>query len=232
MEGIVLSVIPYRERDAIVTLLGDDDQKHSYQAKGLFKSGSRSGAIVQKHHHIRYDEVMSKGFPLMINAELKNAFFNLHQQLLSVVGADYICEWFEKMDVSLPFTLLQYYLVNLTNDFYRTLCFFQAYVNDVEGIKPHVDSCVNCGSTKNIANISTKDGGFLCRNCSEHLVQIRSKEELYHYRILGKITSDDYDKVSSITFDQKDFINQLSIYEAYGSIRWKSQTFLKRLIQS
>ena len=33
------------------------------------------------------------------------------------------------------------------------------------------------------------------------------------------------------TFDKSDFLNQLLIYEEYGSIRWKSQMFLKKMIQ-
>lgn len=230
MEGIVLSVVPYREKDAIVTLLGDDDEKHAYKVKGMFKMGSRSGAIIQKHYHIRYDEVEAKGFPLLVNVELVNAYPQLHQQLVYIVGADYICEWFEKCDVSLPFTLLDFYLKQLPFDFYRILCFFQAFVLEVEGIRPHVDSCVRCGATSNIAVISTKEGGFLCKSCGSAYIY-RSKEELYNYRILGKITRDAYDKVEQIQFTKNDFMHQLSLYEEYGSIRWKSQTFLKRLLQ-
>lgn len=231
MEGIVLSVVPYREKDAIVTILGDDDCKHALKVSGMFKMGSRSGALIQKHFHIAFQKVEAKGFPILTNVELKNAFPLLHQQLLSVVAADYICEWFEKCDVSLPFHLLQYYLNSLTIDFYRTLCLFQAFVNDMEGIRPHVDSCVRCGSTKNIAAISNNDGGFLCKTCAPLSSAQRTKDELFHYRILGKISVEGYDKLTNYTFDKSDFLNQLLIYEEYGSIRWKSQMFLKKMIQ-
>ena len=231
MEGIVLSVVPYREKDAIVIVLGDDNEKHSLRVRGMLKSGSRSAAFLQKHYHIRYEEVAAKGFPILTNVELVNAFPALHQQLISIVAADYICEWVEKCDLSLPFSLLQYYLNYLHSDLYRTLCLFQAFVNEVEGIRPHVDSCVKCGSTNAIISISNQEGGFLCRNCSSVTNMNRTKDELYHYRILGKITPESYNKVKNIAFDKIDFINQLTLYEEYGSIRWKSQTFLKKLIQ-
>lgn len=231
MEGIVLSVVPYRENDAIVIILGDDNEKHSYCLKGSLKMNSRNKAFVQKHFHIRFEEVEAKGFPLMRQVELINSFQSIHQQLLYMIAADYMCEWFEKYESSLPFSLLKYYLESLPIDVYRTLCFFQAYVNEMEGITPHVDSCVKCGSTKNIAVISIKNGGFLCRNCQSLSHQVRNKNELYHFRILGKIQIDDYSKVKDIPFFKEDFINMMSFYEEYGSIRWKSYRFFKNYLQ-
>lgn len=231
MEGIVLSVFPYREKDAVACILGSDDQKYSMLVKSMYKLGSRAAAIVQKHHHIQFASAPSKGrgFDVLIQCELCNPFSALQKSLIAQVGADYICEWFEKNEEEVSFEMLRMFLETLAQQPMHALCLFQSYVNDWEGITPCVDCCVRCQSTSGIKAISVKDGGFLCGSCASQDAVPCTKEELYHFRVLGKITQEHYHSVNALPFNGQDFLHQLAIYEHYGSISLKSLRFLKRI---
>lgn len=97
------------------------------------------------------------------------------------------------------------------------------------GIKPIIDSCVNCGTKDNIVTISSYKGGYLCKNCvnNEPIVNIKTIKllRMFYYVDIDKISKINIS--DNIKLELNRFIDDY--YDRYSGLYLKSKTFLKKL---
>ena len=100
---------------------------------------------------------------------------------------------------------------------------------DYLGIKPVIDSCVNCGSKVDIVTISSYRGGYLCKNCAydEVIVNIKTIKllRMFYYVDIDKISK--LDISDNIKKELNRFIDDY--YDRYSGLYLKSKIFLKNL---
>ena len=99
---------------------------------------------------------------------------------------------------------------------------------DYLGIKPELNSCAVCGSTK-VLTVSTNKGGFVCTNCHRN-EKIVDKKTIKVLRMLYYV---DISKISKIELNDNTkeeidtFINEY--YDKYTGLYLKSKKFLKSI---
>jgi len=97
------------------------------------------------------------------------------------------------------------------------------------GVKPNLDSCVNCGDNKKIATISVDRGGFICSKCLKGEPIISSKAlkliRLYYYVDIAKITK--LKIKDEVKKEINQFINQY--YEKYTGLYLKGKQFAESI---
>ena len=97
------------------------------------------------------------------------------------------------------------------------------------GIKPVIDSCVNCGSKVDIVTISSYRGGYLCKNCAydDVIVNIKTIKllRMFYYVDINKISK--LDISDNIKKELNRFIDDY--YDRYSGLYLKSKMFLRNL---
>ena len=98
------------------------------------------------------------------------------------------------------------------------------------GIKPVIDSCVNCGNVDDIVTVSSYRGGYLCKNCvlEERIVNIKTIKllRMFYYVDISKISK--LDISDNIKRELNQFIDDY--YDRYSGLYLKSKEFLKKLM--
>ena len=160
-QGIILKVVPYKESDAIVTLLTKEEGFISFKARGVFKINSKNASSLQLYTIGEYklesktdysNKTLSSSsvvyFPIIVYDDLK------YSSLLSFVSEEI-------------YEVLEYIIKNLDNlDLLTTSLVVLKYVLKWNGLLFEVDSCIGCQS-KTVEVFSYEHGGFLCHKCNK-----------------------------------------------------------------
>ncbi len=192
-EGIVLSNMEYREKDALISVLTKDFGRIALVAKGAMSVHSKNapGCTPYVTSEFCFDYKEGKTlFPLK-TAKIVNSRRALREDLDLLSFAGLLCELSEKMTEqgvadSEFYDTLSCALNFLNQDKYLTVCLFVAYAQRVFGIEPVVDQCVLCGATT-VSSISVLEGGFVCPSCAQHSSFKKcTMDDLIHFRLVCK----------------------------------------------
>lgn len=97
------------------------------------------------------------------------------------------------------------------------------------GVMPVLDSCAACGTTSNIATLSSYKGGYVCNNClkNEKIVSEKTIKliRMFYYVDLSKITK--LDISDSIKIEINNFLNDY--YDRYTGLYLKTKNFMNNL---
>ena len=100
---------------------------------------------------------------------------------------------------------------------------------DYLGVGLNLDSCVKCGSKKNIVTLDPDEGGYICQNCytNERILDPKSIKLIRMYYLI------DINSISDISI-KKETANEINYfldkyYERYTGLYLKSKDFLKKL---
>lgn len=170
-QGIVLKVVPYKEVDAIVTLLTKEEGFISFKARGVFKINSKNASSLQLYTIGEYkvesktdysNKTLSSAstlfFPLIIYDDLK------YSCLLSFVNEIVLLY---KDNYAESYEIMEFIINNLDRiDILTCSLIMMKYVLKWNGVLFEVDSCVGCKS-KSIEVFSYDNGGFLCKKCND-----------------------------------------------------------------
>ncbi len=236
IEGIVLSLNDYREKDGLLTILAEDDHKIRMVAKGIQNITSKNaGALLvasQSRFIIRWKE--NKELQMLQQAQISCYRQAIHASLLKQALSSFFCElMFKNEEIHGGFQLLKEALDDLQNheDVYTCACVFVNQLCLSQGIAPWVDSCVNCGRSDQIVSLSLKQGGFVCTRCMNHLQEnIWTKKQLQRFRYLCHADFNQMDKLRAYDlYNFEDFTKIFAFFREYSGIDVKGYAFIEQL---
>ena len=236
IEGIVVSVVDYKESSKIVNIFSPTEGVIGVLARGTKKIKSNLSGVTDKltygYFHIDYKENRLSN---LIEVDVIDGFKNIRRNIDLISYSSYLIE-LSSMAYKHENNSNIYYLlisslkkINEGYDFEIITNILELKLLEYLGIKPVIDSCVNCGSKVDIVTISSYKGGYLCKNCinNEAIVNIKTIKllRMFYYVDIDKISklevSDNIKKELNIFIDD--------YYDRYSGLYLKSKSFLKNL---
>lgn len=225
--GIVIRLTPFRDHDAMVTVLSNDKIR-SFLARGVLKYDSKLAHVVNIYSKSRFQIGKGKDGYVLRNGELLNSFQGIKDDIYRLGVLDFVGEITNKMiqgsDASLIYPFFERTLELLDQKFspYTLANIYFAKVLNVSGYSLNVDSCSICGKKDQIVGVSYNDGGFICEHCFSALNHIKMPAiELKIIRYIFKVDVDNFGKVE---FDKNNSINVLKVLNSF--LEYASQTKL------
>ena len=183
-------------------------------------------------YNIIYKE---NGLSRLVDSDILDDFRNIKKDIVKVSYTTYITELtlqVYKHEENLNIYDLYIASINKINKGYDPLVIsniLKLKLLDNLGIKPVIDKCVVCGSTKDIVTVSSYLGGFVCKNCinNEPIVDIKTINLIrgFYYVDISKIS-----KLEILDKNKKEidtFINDY--YDRYSGIYLKSKSILDNI---
>ena len=171
MKIIILSVSPYKEKDAVISAISED-QFITFLARGISNPKSKNIAI-NNALIIADIELMDGNFKYPVLKGSKQLFTPLRldmdsKYLGSLLFVNEIVNYlFPDEEKPKMFKAVEDSVNALkkSKDWLITLLWFMAQAIRLGGFELEVNRCVNCGSKRNIVAFSFAEGGFICQNC-------------------------------------------------------------------
>ncbi len=180
---LVLSVTPYQEDSAVITLVGENGL-FSALARGIYKPKSPLKPLLIVSNLVRVDYRETSGGTRLISS-CKLVEDN------SVLAFDYPKSCFLMFLQELSLTLFRFGDAYPSDDIYQLLSALKSHDEILSysilllgifyrslGINEVTDHCLVCGKTRNIVTYNLQKGGFLCKECKGE-ESIASDTKLY-----------------------------------------------------
>lgn len=236
IEGIVVSEVDYKESSKIINIFSPTEGVIGVLARGTKKVKSKLSGVTSKftygYFHIDYKE---NKLSSLIEVDIINGFKNIRKSIDLISYASYLLELssmaYRHSNSFDIYNLLIASLVKIDEgyDYEVITSILELKLLDYLGIKPVIDSCVNCGSKVDIVTISSYKGGYLCKNCArgEVIVNIKTIKllRMFYYVDINKISK--LDISDNIKSELNRFIDDY--YDRYSGLYLKSKEFLKNL---
>ena len=235
VKGIVISENNYSETSKLLNIFTRDYGIISVIAKGAKRLKSPLRSVTSKltyaNFQINYKEDKISN---LIVADVINPFNEIKKDLLKISYASFLLELtsqvMKQTNEREIFDILESALIKIEEGFDPMIItnILELKYLDYLGIKPELNSCSVCGSTK-VLTVSTSKGGFVCSNCHTN-EKIIDKKSVSVLRMLYYV---DISKISKISLNNKtkeeidDFINEY--YDKYTGLYLKSKKFLKSI---
>lgn len=235
LEGIVVSEFTYEESSKIIKIFTKEGIV-SIIAKGAKKLKSPFFSSTSKLTYGIYNIIYKEnGLSRLVDADILDDFRNIKKDIVKLSYATFITELsMEVYKHEDNKNIYELYLasINKINKGFDPLGIsdiLSLKLLDNLGIRPVIDKCVSCGSTKDIVTVSSYLGGFVCKKClkNEPLVDTRTISFIrgLYYIDIAKISKLDIpDKVKK---EIDIFINDY--YERYSGIYLKSKSMLESI---
>ena len=174
-EGFVLKSRKYKETDSLLTIFGRKTGKVSAIAKGARKPKSNLLAGVQPFCYSDFLLHKGKSLYTVNQSDPKQTFYTLREDLEKLTYGSYLLELVEAVTTegqtnNRLFNLLGQTLYLLTQEdieLHTVVRAFELKLLDYSGYKPHLYSCVGCGSGSSYNwEFSVDEGGLLCSECN------------------------------------------------------------------
>ena len=189
INGIVISVSPYKDESAIVSLITEKGLfsvyvNNAYKAKNILKPllipfnyllveyvDSDDKFIIAK-----YCEIIKEYFPLFNNYK-HTLFLQTIIQLIS-----FLYSYDEIFNLLSFLTILD--CASQKKDLLSLLLLFIGNIYRDLGLKQNSSSCVFCNSKENIVSFSLYDGGFICESClsKQNKFEVKDKSDLFVFK--------------------------------------------------
>ena len=236
IEGIIVSEVDYKESSKIINVLSPTEGTIGILARGTKKIKSNISGVTSKltygYFHIDYKK---NGLPTLIEVDIIDAFKKIRKNIDLISYASYLLELsnmvYKHDNDREIYNLLIASLKKIEEgyDYLVITSILELKLLEYLGIKPVIDSCVNCGSKAEIVTISSYKGGYLCKNCikDEVIVNIKTIKllRMFYYVDINKISK--LDISDNIKKELNRFIDDY--YDRYSGLYLKSKTFLKNL---
>ena len=236
IEGIVVSEVDYKESSKIINIFSPTEGVIGVLARGTKKVKSKLSGVTSKltygYFHIDYKE---NKLSSLIEVDVINGFKNIRKSIDLISYAAYLLELssmaYRHSSNKDIYDLLVASLKKIDEgyDYEVITSILELKLLHYLGIKPVIDSCVNCGSKVDIVTISSYKGGYLCKNCArgEVIVNIRTIKllRMFYYVDIDKISK--LDISDNIKRELNRFIDDY--YDRYSGLYLKSKEFLKNL---
>ena len=236
IEGIIVSVVDYKESSKIINVLSPTDGVIGILARGAKKVKSNLSGVTSKltygYFYVNHKE---NGLSILNEVDVIDGFKNIRKNIDKISYSGYLLELASmayKHD-SNPgiYNLLIASLKKIDEglDYDIITNILELKLLEYLGIKPVIDCCVSCGSKADIVTISSYKGGYLCKNCArgEVIVNIKTVKllRMFYYVDINKISK--LDISDNIKKELNRFIDEY--YDRYSGLNLKTKTFLRNL---
>ena len=225
MKIIVLSISSYKEKDAVISAISED-QFITFLSRGIGNPKSKNISI-NNALTIADIELMDGNFKYPVSKSSKQLLTPMRidmdsKYLGSLLFINEVTNYlFPDEEKPKMFKVVEESVTALkkSKDWLMVLLLFMAQAVRLGGFELEVNQCVSCGSKKNIVAFSFTEGGFLCQNCfDESLTRDLSKEQMILLRKVCNsrdlhLLETDYNQEEALFLFQK-FINFAE--EAFG----------------
>lgn len=170
VEGIVVKNTPFRDNDAMVTILSEN-RLVPFLARGVMKPTSKNASSVLVHTKGRYVLYNGKEGLFLKNAELIQTYPHAKQTLTCLTSLGFLSEINLKLLVDedtsrvYPFYSKALELLEKEFDPLTVDIIYLAQVLKAIGYGLNVDECQLCHRRGPIAVVDYRAGGFICPNC-------------------------------------------------------------------
>ena len=191
MKIIVLTINPYKEKDAIVSAITHEGLI-TFLARGLKDPKSKNMAL-NNSLSIADIDLMEGDFKYPILKGSKPIFTPLRLEMDSkylgtlLLMNEMMVHLFPDEEKHKMFPYLEEGITRLkeTNDWLMTLLVFMANAMRIGGFELEVNRCVVCGQKKKILAFSFIEGGFICEECiNEDVPRDLTKEQMILLRAI------------------------------------------------
>lgn len=236
VDGIVLSDTNYSESSKILNVYTKDYGKIGIISKGCrnFKSKLRSVStkLTYGEFNIYYKE---DGLSTLISIDVIDEFINIKKDLLKISYVTYLVDLvgqvIKENNNNEIYDILISAIKKINTSFDPKIITNIVEVKMLEylGVLPVLDSCVICGSNKNIVTIDGDVGGYICSNCysNEKIVDSRTIKllRMFYYVDISKISELNIkdNNIKEINY----FLERY--YDRYTGLYLKSKDMLKCL---
>ncbi|SHM05983.1 DNA replication and repair protein RecO [Caldanaerovirga acetigignens] len=172
-EAIVVGYRDFREADRILTLFSPERGKIHAVARGVRQPRSPLMAGTQLFSYSKFLLVEGKNLDSVSQCELKESFFKIREDLDRMAYGAYFAELLristrecEKSEEVFRFFLKTLFLLEVWEDLKIMARTFELKLMALQGFKPQIFCCVNCGG-KGLEKVwfSSILGGTLCEKC-------------------------------------------------------------------
>lgn len=237
-EGIVLSETNYSESSKILNVLTDKYGLIGIMSKGCRKIKSKLRGVSRKliygTFNVYYKE---NGLSTLISIDVINSFSNTLMDLEKISYASYIIDLTNQVlkqnDSEEIFDILKNTLIKIEEGLDPLVLtnIIEIKLLNYLGITPNIDSCTNCGSSKQIVTLSSEQGGYICKNCYQNEPLVNEKTikviRMYYYVDISSITKLDISR--EVSKEINTFLDDY--YDRYTGLYLKSKDFIKKVNQ-
>ena len=236
VKGIVINDTNYSESSKILNIITQEKGLISVISKGCrnYKSKLRSssGKLTYGYFYINYKEnTLSTLIEVDIINDLKNIKTDIKKIGYGAYLVDLAKQVMKQNDNNEIFNILEASLLKINDNFNSEIITNIAELKYLSylGVKPVLDRCNICGSTKDIITVNSDAGGYICKNCytNEYItdektlkllrmfdfVDIAKIKELNiidkNKREINKFLEDYYTKYTGLYLKSKDFLSQI-----------------------
>ena len=171
MKIIVLTINPYKEKDAIISAISEKESV-TFLARGIKDPKSKNAALNNpltiadielmdgdfKYPILRSSKPLSSSLKMEMDAPYLASLLLINEMMINL---------FPEEDRYLMFPFLEKGLENLKkeNDYLMTLLILMNQSLKLGGFQLEANRCVMCGKKRDIVAFSFTDGGFICKDC-------------------------------------------------------------------
>ena len=237
-EGIILSETNYSESSKILNVLTEKHGLIGVMSKGCRNMKSKLRGVSRKliygTLHVYYKE---NGLSTLIGVDIKNSFSKTMMDLEKISYASFLLDLAYQVSKQTAseeiFNLLKNVLIKLEEGIppLPLTNIFELKLLDYLGVAPNVDSCCECGSTKQIVTLSSEQGGYICKDCYQNEPLVSEKTikmiRMYYYVDIASITK--LDVSLEVTKEINAFLDDY--YDRFTGLYVKSKDFIKKVNQ-
>ena len=235
-EGIVIRRTSYEEGSAMISVL-TKDKIRSFLAKGVLKITSKNAPSVNLFTKSRFQTFKGEEGDFLRVGEVLSSYPNITKDFEKLAILDFISEMTNSLIGTSDAKDIYIYLektlecLNGENSPLTALLIYFAKVLKAAGYGLDVDSCAICGKKTQISAISYKDGGFICQNCFDASIHVKTDpRKLKILRYIFKVDVANFTKVAFSNDECKEIIFELSEFLNFASqIEFKSLTLLSQI---
>lgn len=241
LNALILSQSDYKENDALVKTFSLEKGIVTFIAKGLLKSESKNASACMpfSESNLTYDDKEGSGLQILHSASLISSHRVLREDLNKQTIMTTICELTEQLlkDNYDPSLVQEIYRVvkqclstlEQTDKYAHTITYFLVSALNWLGVEPQVDECTLCGDNQ-INSLSLDEGGFICVNCQKEIQSpVYSTEFLYAFRVVNKVTPENFDRYLNYKAPDKILVDTLYEFMKYHTnISLKSWVFIEK----
>ena len=236
VEGIIIGTTPYRESSRILQVYTKKYGLISIIAKGANKIKSNLRAVTLNYtygyFHIYYKE---NKISTLTSVDIIDSFININNDLVLISYMTYLCDLTKQIikenndDVIYDNLIESLKKINNNLDPLIITNIFELKALDYLGVGLNLDSCIKCGSKKDIVTIDPDLGGFVCKNCYKDSIIVDPKTikvlRLYYYVQIKSIN--ELNISDNVKFEINDFLTKY--FDRYTGLYLKSKDFLNKL---
>lgn len=219
--GFIVSIVPFREHDAMVHFLGYEYGLIRMILPGYYRAKSKQGRLGLEFSKVQYRfNFQEHKLNRIIGGESINAYLQVRQNLDWLMYMSLVSELTVRcFDFDSHHLFYQWFENCIESNNLEVHCIkYLAFIIQTQGFTPDVEGCVMCGST-NVNAFSIEHGGYVCATHAQHTTKTTKSLMI---ALLGIFSNRDVDAYLE-TINRYDLLKILVEYlEFHGDYKFNS----------